>query len=169
MADEPHSVCDVLQRLREIGEKSGEEKAQLGDAIEALGHRAYGPVFIILPLIEISPVGGIPGLPTVLAAIIALLAAQLLFGRKHLWLPGFLARRGLKGSKLVKAATKMQPVAVFMDRWFHGRMPAFTKGPMIRVAALAIILLCATVPPLELLPLASTAPMAAVMASVSRC
>jgi hypothetical protein len=164
MADDPHSVGDVLDRLRELGEQAGEGKAKLGDAVEAMGHRAYGPFFIVLPMIEISPAGGIPGLPTVLAAIIALLAAQLLFGRKHLWLPGFLAKRGVEGAKLVKVADRMRPLGERLDRWFHGRMPALTKGPMVRVAAVAIILLCASVPPLELLPFASTAPMAAILA-----
>lgn len=161
---DPQSVGDVLDRLKELGERAGQNKAKLGDALEALGHRAYGPFFIVLPLIEISPIGGIPGLPTTLALILALLAAQLLFGRKDLWLPGFLANRGLKGEKLVQVADKMRPVAKWLDRWFHGRLPALTKGPMIRIAALAIIALCATVPPLELLPFASTLPMVAILA-----
>ncbi len=161
---DPQSVGDVLDRLKQLGEDAGQDKAKLGDMVEAMGHRAYGPFFIVLPIIEMSPIGGIPGLPSVLAAILLLLAAQLLFGRKHLWLPGFLARRGLKGEKLVKAADKMRPLGERLDRWFHGRLPALTKGPMVRVAAAVVILLTLTVPPLELLPFASTAPMAAILA-----
>lgn len=160
---DPQSVGDVLDRLKELGEQAGQDKAKLGDAVEAMGHRAYGPFFIIFPLIDISPVGGIPGLPTAMAVVMVLLALQLLFGRKDLWLPGFLANRGLKGEKLVKVADKMRPVAKWLDRWFHGRMPALTKGPMIKIAAVAIIALCTTVPPLELLPFASTLPMVAIL------
>ncbi|WP_235513451.1 MULTISPECIES: exopolysaccharide biosynthesis protein [unclassified Sphingomonas] len=161
---DPHSVSEVLDRLRELGGQAGDDKAKLGDALEALGQRAYGPFFIIFPLIDISPVGGIPGLPTAMAVVMILLAAQLVLGRKHLWLPGFLANRGLKGAKLVKVADKTRPIARRMDQWFHGRLPALTKGPMVKVAGVAVILLCLTVPPLELLPFASTAPMAAIMA-----
>lgn len=160
---DPRSVGDVLDRLRELGEQAGDERAKLGDAVEAMGHRAYGPFFIIFPLIDISPVGGIPGLPTAMALVMVLLALQMLFGRKDLWLPGFLAHRGLKGRKLVTVADKMRPVAKWLDRWFHGRLPALTKGPMIKVAAVAIIALCTTVPPLELLPFASTLPMVAIL------
>ncbi|MFV0622692.1 exopolysaccharide biosynthesis protein [Sphingomonas sp. ac-8] len=161
---DPKSVCDVLDRLKELGEKAGDDEAKLGSALEALGHRAYGPFFIVLPLIEMSPIGGIPGLPTTLALVLALLAVQLLLGREDLWLPGFLAKRGLEGRKLVAAADKMRPFGAWLDRWFHGRLPALTKGPMIRVAAAAILVLCATVPPLELLPFASTLPMLAILA-----
>ncbi|MFZ3483654.1 exopolysaccharide biosynthesis protein [Sphingomonas sp. 3-13AW] len=166
MADgksDPQSVGDVLDRLKELGEEAGDEKVRLGDAVEAMGHRAYGPFFILLPLIEMSPAGGVPGLPTALALVMALLALQLLFGREDLWLPGVLRKRGLKGKKLVNTAEKMRPVADRLDRWFHGRLPALTKGPMIKIAAIAIIALCATVPPLELLPFASTLPMAAIL------
>ena len=161
---DPHSVGEVLDQLKELGEQAGDDKAKLGDMLEALGQRAYGPFFIIFPLIDISPVGGIPGLPTVMAVVMVLLAVQLVLGRDHLWLPGFLANRGLKGSKLVKVADKTRPIARRMDKWFHGRLPALTKGPMVKVAGVAVILLCLTVPPLELLPFASTAPMAAIMA-----
>lgn len=162
--DDPHSVGDVLDRLKALGEKAGDDPAPIGDVVDAMGHRAYGPFFILLPVVEMSPVGGIPGLPTAMAAMMVLLAAQLLFGREKMWLPGFVRRRGLKGSHLVTAADKTRPIANRMDKWFHGRLPSMARGPMIKVAAVAVILLCLTVPPLELLPFASTAPMLAIMA-----
>lgn len=164
MANDPRSVGDVLDRLQELGEDAGADPVQLGDVIDAMGHRAYGPFFILFPLIDISPVGGIPGLPTAMAALMILLAVQLLIGRKQLWLPGFVRRRGLKGEKLVKVADKTRPIARRMDKWFHGRLSVLTRGPMVKVAAVAVIALCLTVPPLELLPFASTAPMVAIMA-----
>ncbi len=161
---DPHSVGEVLDRLEDLGKDAGDDKVRLGDMLEAMGHRAYGPFLIVLPMIEISPVGGIPGLPTALAAVLALLAVQLILGREQLWLPGFLARRGMSGGTLMKVVDKGRPIARRMDKWFHGRLPALTKGPMVRVAGVAVLLLCLTVPPLELLPFASTAPMAAIMA-----
>lgn len=161
---DPQSVGDVLDRLAGLGDDAGDDKVRLGDMLEAMGHRAYGPFLIVLPMIEISPVGGIPGLPTALALVLALLAIQLIVGREHLWLPGFLANRGMAGDKLMKVVDKGRPIAKRMDQWFHGRLPALTKGPMVKVAGVAVLLLCLTVPPLELLPFASTAPMAAIMA-----
>lgn len=162
MADEPHSVRDILDRLDELANEKDE--VSLGQTIEAFGSRSYAPFLVILPLIDISPVGSIPGLPTLLALVIVLTAGQLLFGRKHMWLPGFLANRSLKSEKVAKAVKKLRPVAKRMDKWFHGRLPALTQGPMVRVAAAAIIMLTLAVPPLELLPMATTAPMAAIAA-----
>jgi hypothetical protein len=161
MADEPHSVGDVLDKLRELAEQG---EVQVGHMAEAFGGRSHGPFLLVPALIEMSPIGGIPGLPTVLAALIALFAAQMVIGREHLWLPGFIARRTLSADKVKRAADKLRGVARFLDRHFHGRLPAFTSGPAQRAAGAAVILLCLTVPPLELLPFASTAPMAAIAA-----
>ena len=162
MADDPKSVGDILDRLNELAEEK--DAISLGQTIEAFGNRSYAPFLIVLPLIDISPVGSIPGLPTLLALIIVLTAVQLLFGRTHMWLPRFLGNRSLSSGKVNKAVEKVRPVGKWMDKWFHGRLPALTQGPMIRVAAAAIIVLTLAVPPLELLPLATTAPMAAIAA-----
>jgi hypothetical protein len=162
MADDPHSVGDILDRIEELADKG--DTVSVGDALEAFGNRSYGPFLIVLPLVEMSPIGGIPGLPTALALVIALIAVQMIFGRKHIWLPGFVKNRSVKSEKARKAVEKSRGVAKFADRWFHGRLPALTQGPFVRVAAVAIIALACTVPPLELLPFASTAPMLAIFA-----
>lgn len=162
MAGDPHSVGDILDRLDDLAEE--QDEVTLGRTIETFGHRSYAPFLVILPLLEISPLGAVPGLPTTLALVIFLIAAQMLFGRKHLWLPGFLTNRSLSADKMKKAIEKVRPVAERMDKWFHGRLPALTQGPMVRVAAAAIIVMTLAVPPLELLPMATTAPMAAIAA-----
>lgn len=158
--DDPQSVGAILDRLDDAG--SDVERALIGDIVQAFGSRSYGPFLLVPALIEISPLGGIPGLPTVLAAIIVLFAAQMLFGRKHIWLPQFIGRRSVSKDRLKRATQKLRPLAGWLDRWFHGRLEALTKGPFIRLAAAACILLALTVPPLELIPFASTAPMGAI-------
>lgn len=59
---------------------------------------------------------------------------------------------------------KLNKLACRLDTWFHGRMPCFVKGLWARIAAGLVILLCLTVPPLELAPFASTAPITAIIA-----
>lgn len=159
--DDGHeTVGSILDRLEE---KAGEEdRVTIAHMRDAMGSRGYGPFLLVPALIEMSPIGGIPGVPTVLAAIIILFAVQMLMGRDEFWLPGFVERRGVSSDRLRKAVGKLRGVARFLDRWFHGRIPALTGGAWIRVAATACILLALTVPPLELLPFASTAPMAAI-------
>lgn len=157
-----HSASDILDRLRDVA--NDEEQVPIGDVVQAMGARSFGP-FIMLPaLIEISPLGAVPGIPTFLALVIAITAAQLLFGRDHLWLPGFVRNRSAKGEKVLKAVDRLRPIAEWMDRWFHGRMKRFASGPFPRIAAACVIALAMTVPPLEFIPFASTAPMAAIAA-----
>ena len=157
-----HSASDILDRLRDVA--NDEEQVPIGDVVEAMGARSFGP-FIMLPaLIEISPLGAVPGVPTFLALVIAITAAQLLFGRDHLWLPGFVRNRSAKSEKVLKAVDRLRPIAEWMDRWFHGRMKRLTSGPFPRIAAACVIALAMTVPPLEFIPFASTAPMAAIAA-----
>lgn len=162
MDEELHSVGDILNKLEELSGK--QERISLGDTVEAMGSRSYGPFLIVPALIEISPIGGIPAVPTFLAALVILFAAQMLLGRRHLWLPGFLARLGVSSRKMLKAIEKLRPLARRMDRWFHNRLPVLTSRPFMRLAAGTSIVLALAVPPLELIPFASTAPMIAIAA-----
>src|SRR5690606_11249411 len=162
MADDPKSVGDILDRLEEIARDQGD--VSVGAIVEAMGRRSHGPLLLLPSLIDIAPIGGIPGLPTALGLIILLVAAQLLLGRNHLWLPSFLRRRSLSREKACEASKRLRPVANFMDRWFHGRLAVLAHGPFTRIAAAICILLALTVPPLELVPFATTAPMGAIAA-----
>ncbi|MEQ5788543.1 exopolysaccharide biosynthesis protein [Erythrobacter sp. NFXS35] len=152
-----HSVCDILDLLRITADRR--DKVSVGDVLDAIGDRSYGPALLIPALLESTPIGGIPGVPTFLALFIAITAAQLLWDKDHLWLPGFIQRRSVSAGKLHKAADKLNPVASWLDRWFHGRLPRFVKQPWPRIAAAMVIVLCLTVPPLEFVPFASSAPM----------
>ena len=162
MADTPKNVCGIIDRLTEIGDKN--DKVSIGDIVGAFGSRSYGPVFLVPALIGVSPVGGIPGVPTFLAATLLLIAVQLVFGKDHLWLPGVLKNRSVEGEKLANAAEDMEGVARRMDKIFHGRLEMFTGPTAARVAAGVIALLCLAVPPLELLPFAVALPMAVIAA-----
>jgi hypothetical protein len=157
-----HSVCGILAVLRRTAD--AHDKVTIGNVLDAIGDRSYGPTLLIPALIEITPIGGVPGAPSFLAVFIGLVAGQLLLDKDHLWLPQFIQKRSVAGTRLHKAADRLGPVAARLDRWFHGRMTRFVKQPWPRIAAAIVILLCLTVPPLELVPFGSTAPMLAVAA-----
>ncbi len=161
MAEQSHAVEDILDQLEQKGEENG--SVSVGDMTDALGHRGHGPFLFVPALLEISPIGGIPGVPTLLALIVALFAVQIALGHEQMWLPGFLERRTVKGDRLKSATEKLEGLAAWLDRWFHGRLEMLTGGTATRIAAHAVLLLCLTVPPLELVPFASSAPMAAIV------
>jgi hypothetical protein len=159
---EPESLEDVVGGIEDIGERGG--KVCLSDALDTFGSRSFSPLLIVLPLIELSPFGGIPGIPTVLAILIALIALQMLIGRDHVWLPGFVADHGIDGEKLAKATHKLDRAAEWIDNHLGERLDWMLEGAGQKAAALVIILLCFSVPPLEFLPFASSVPMLAVAA-----
>jgi hypothetical protein len=156
-----YSVGALLDKMRALAQQ--QQRVAVGDVVEALGARSFAPFLVLVPLIDISPIGSIPGLPTAMAATVILVAAQILFGRTHLWLPSFVERRSLSAPKLCKATDKARPMAERLDRWFHGRLPRLTRGGGVKAAAAAVILLACAVPPLELFPFATTAPMLAIL------
>ncbi len=160
MATDPHSVGEILDCLDEVADEH--EKVSIGDILDAIGNRSYGPALMIPALLELTPIGAIPGVPTFLAVIVSLIALQMLFGKKHLWLPGFIRHRSVSAEKVEKSSKKLRKIGRFLDKWFHGRLKKLTRGVPVRIAAVLIIALCATVPPLELLPFASSGPMLAV-------
>ena len=159
---EPEGVEDVLGELDDLAAKG--DKVRIGDVLDDFGGRSFGP-FIMLPaLLEITPVGGIPGVPTFLAVVIGLVAVQLLFGKDHIWMPQWLQDRAVESRKLHKGIGKLRGIAHWLDEHSHGRLEALTKGIWVRIAAAVVILLCLTVPPLEFLPFASSGPMLAIAA-----
>ena len=154
------SVGQVLDEIGELTQSC--EEVSIGDVIERFGNRSYGPFLLLPALIGISPVGGIPGMPSFLAALIALLALQIAFGREHLWLPNIIRDRSLTGEKLRHAVEKLDGVGKWLDRWFGPRLEIFTDEPAPRIAAVLAFILCCIVPPLELLPFAVAMPMAVI-------
>lgn len=165
MSNNPSSVRDILERLKELADDGDrQEKVTVGEVTEAFGTRTYGPFLLVPALLGISPIGGIPGVPTFLAAIVLLFAVQMVFGRQRLWLPGMIENRGVDREKLGKASDKLGGVAKVMDKVFRGRLESLAGRTASRVAATVVVLLCLAIPPLELLPFAVILPMAVVAA-----
>lgn len=150
-------ASNLDQLLDKLISADGEERVSLSAMLEAAGRRAFGPVLLVPGLIALSPLSGIPGMPSTLGVIVMLVAGQLLIGRKHFWLPGFLLRRKIARSKLDKAVKFLRPIAHFIDRLLRRRLAFLTEGAGVRLIAIVCFLIAATMPPLELLPFAASA------------
>lgn len=134
----------------------------LGDLADILRHRGYGPLMAMLAVIEMTPLGGIPTVPTLIAAMIFSMAAAMVFGRDKLWLPRALARREIPAERIRATLKTAKPWAERLDRVFRPRWRWLTSSKAARLAAAGVAALCLTVPPLELIPFASTIPMAVI-------
>jgi hypothetical protein len=151
------NLIDTLIELSQRGSTVGVHRIR-----EAIGERSFGPFLLVPAIIEISPIGGIPGLPTIIAVIVALFSFQVLFNRKHLWLPDFMERQQVSSTKLSKILHRLKSPARYVDFVLKPRLRWATKPPLLQLIAFCVICLVVTVPALEFIPFASTLPMASV-------
>ena len=70
---DPHSIGEVVDGLDEIADDA-DESVCFGDVLDKFGSRSFAPVMMVLALIEITPIGAIPGVPTLLALCIILVS-----------------------------------------------------------------------------------------------
>ncbi len=150
------SIGDVVDGLEDVANK--QDKVAIDDLLDEFGDRSFAPLMLILALVGITPVGAIPSVPTIIALCIAVIAAQMAWGRDHVWLPQFITARGVKSERLTKDKDKLEKVADVMDAVAKRRLKALASGPARRVAAGLIVVLCLALPVLELVPFAAAAP-----------
>jgi len=159
MRMEQGALTDIIDELERSAEETEGDVVEVGHLVDALDHRGYGPALAILPLIELSPLGGIPGFPTLLALTLAVITVRLLMGYEHFWVPNGLRRRTLGSDKVIKSMEWLKPISRRIDAKLHERV-SWLAGPAGRRAACIVILcLLLTVPPLELIPFATSGPM----------
>ncbi|MCK0166512.1 exopolysaccharide biosynthesis protein [Jannaschia sp. S6380] len=147
---------DILDALDHAAENR--DRVTVGHVNDEIGHRGTGALLAIPASLELTPIGGIPGVPTLIGLIVAIFAVQIVMGREDMWLPGFLENRNVKSERLRKAVEKLRPAADWADRHLGRHLTVLTDPPAPRIAAAAILLLCLTIPPLEVVPFASSIP-----------
>ena len=155
-------ATDIVDAIRDAARDG--DCVRVAQIVNHFDRRSIGAFIMVPALVELTPIGGVPGVPTILAVIIALFAAQIALGREDLWLPGFLENRTVSSSKLDGAADRLEPVARWADRHFGRHLVFFVHPPAPQAAAVAILFLCLLVPPLELIPFASSLPAATIAA-----
>ncbi len=146
----------ILEQADDVAGENG--KADLKALIESFGDRAFGPVLTLLGLLAISPVGAIPGVPIVLAAVVILFAGQILFGRTSPWLPGFLGEMSIKEEKISEMQDKAHGWLARIDGFLRPRIKWATGEVARRIAAGIVILLSFVMMPLEAVPFAVAIP-----------
>jgi len=144
-----HTLTRLLDRLEEAG--TG-DAVSVQDILDATGERSIMPVVLAIALILVSPLSGIPGLPTLSAIVILLVMGQAVFRRQHLWLPGFLRNRRIRRARYVRAIQWMRRPAAWIDRHSHPRLRILTVGPLRWLTLLVCMCVPLVWPFLELLP-----------------
>lgn len=129
----------------------------VSQVLECIGRRSFGPLILVPGLVVLSPIGGMPGVPTMVAMLVALTAGQLLLGRRYFWLPNWLLKRKTPQRYFSKTLAFMRPVARFTDGTLRSRVRWMTGPIGARVVALFVLVIAIVMPPLEIVPFANSA------------
>jgi hypothetical protein len=150
------SLEELLERVCQAEPDAG--RVSLDAILDVVGCRSFGPLLVVAGLLTLAPViGDIPGVPTIVGALVFLIAIQLLFHREHVWLPRFLLNRSIERGKLHKAIGWLYPPARFVDRWSRARLTLFAEGAMIHVVIIVCLGIAMTMPVMEVIPFSANA------------
>lgn len=164
-AGRSHHEAESLHELVELLVENTEgEKTTIGELLEAVGMQAYGPMLLVPSLIAALPViGAIPGMSIVTGSVVALIAVQVLFGRRHPWLPGRLTAFSFEREPLKKGVAWAEPKLRAVDRIIKPSLTFLVRGPSRIFVALAAIFNALLFYPAAFLPFAVMAPAFAVI------
>lgn len=153
-----NGLVHVMDDLHAVANGSGGPKIVLGELLDKVGERSHGALILVPALIALMPTGGIPTVPTIMATMIVLIALQMAFSPEHIWLPRRLRRFSISNSKLQNGVNRVRPYASKLSWLFKSRLTFINEKPFLYLVVLALLVMAATMPPLELLPFAAAAP-----------
>lgn len=152
----PTDLGELLDVIEGVARDNRE--VSFGQVYDAVGHRSFGPLLLVVGIIVLMPVvGDIPGVPTIMGAAIVLVAAQLLAGRDSFWLPRRMLEASLRASKVRKGVGWLRKPARFVDRVVRPRLTRFVSGAWNRIVAAIALLVGLAQPFMELVPLSANA------------
>lgn len=134
---ESRRTSDVLEGLF-AGDP--DERITLDDIRRALDDRAFGFLILVFALPNAVPVPGIPGVSSILALPILLLALQLAFGQRRPWLPQWLLRRSVRRGDFARVVATALPSLRRVERIVRPRLAAMNTPVTDRFVGLLLFL-----------------------------
>jgi hypothetical protein len=138
---EPHhpAAQSLAVSLRPLlrGRKARVTLGEIVAGVEGLG--GLGPVLFVLTLPVLLPLP--PGVSMVLALPLVVVAAQIVVGRRRVWLPEALARQSVKRADLVKLLLRILPMLGRVEVMLRPRLGFLTGGLGVRIVGVACTLI----------------------------
>ncbi|MCK0715441.1 exopolysaccharide biosynthesis protein [Chromohalobacter sarecensis] len=148
----------LTQLLETLDDANDGKTIRLQDVVETFRSRGFGPLITLPALLALLPTGGVPGVPTLCAVFIVLMAVQQLLGRQSPWLPRKLRERGISHDKLHRTVKRVRPWTQRIDKLLAQRLDILLQPVARRLIAVLVIVLALGMIPLELLPFAAAMP-----------
>lgn len=156
----PENLTALLDRMR--NDSTGEEPT-VGNIVDALGTRAYGPLLFAPAIIALAPTGAIPGMSMITGSLILAIALQMLIGRDQIWMPRRILDVSIARKRLEDAIDWIRPYAGRVDEIVHPRQIWLAKFPITRLIAIICAALAISMFPLAFVPFGAAAPSAALV------
>lgn len=161
---EPQNLEDVLDEIAgKCSNDDSPESLTLGEILDSVGRRSYGPLLLVIGLFAISPATVIPGMTWLAAALTLLVAGQMAVGMRRIWLPKGALSAQLPRNAVQTGIEKVRGVAKAIDKLLKPRLAFLSKPPFVNLVALMVIAAALITFPLGLIPLAPLAPGIAVV------
>ncbi|MFG0334832.1 MAG: exopolysaccharide biosynthesis protein [Maioricimonas sp. JB049] len=151
------AVSSLTGMLDQFVENTDGEKVSVGDLLEALHTRSYGPLLLAPSFVALSPIGGIPGASIITGSLIILIAVQM-FVTPHPWLPSWLLSIDFGRDRLERVVKKMRPYVKWFEAGIKPRYEFLVQSPASYVIAAIAILLALSFYPLAIVPWGVTPP-----------
>lgn len=139
------------------------ETVSVGDLLNAVGRRSYGPVILLLGFIAISPLTIIPGANVLMALITLIFALQMVIGRPYPWLPRKALDFEFPRKYLVSSVAAADKYLVQVDRFLKPRLAFLTHTPFVQIVALACAAAALVTLPLSFVPFGPVVPSLAIL------
>ena len=147
---EPQGLAGLLDQIAAAA--CERDRMSVADLRHMLGERGFAPFLVIPALVSFTPLAGIPFLPSAMALLVILVAAQRVAGIKEVWLPEILLRQGVGSPSIVGTLKYARPGARLLDKVLRRRLAVMTSEPAVRLMSIMCIAAAATVILLELIP-----------------
>lgn len=108
--------------LQEIAHAPDHGHITVGQFVQMLGDRSFALSILIFSIPNSLPVPGIPGFSTITGIPILLIALQIVFGRKAIWLPKKVAEKQFSHAVIVKIIKKALPIILWIERFVRPRL-----------------------------------------------
>jgi len=148
-------ITEILERIRD---KSSGENIKLGEVVDLLEARGFGPLLMAPALIVILPTGAIPGVPSICGILAFLISIQIALGKKSPWLPQRLAQVSFSRETIKKALNKFSPITKKIDHLFKPRIKILSSPVANRIIAACCAIVGLSMIPLEIVPFLAAIP-----------
>ena len=151
-----HNDKTLTHLLDAIDKAAAGDVVSVRDVLRAIGDRSIMPLVLAVSILIVSPLSGIPTVPTLSSLILLVLMGQAMGRHRRLWLPDILLRREMPTHRVQTATGWLRRPCAWLDAHARPRLRVLTSGVLRPLTLLVCMAVAATMPFLEILPFVSS-------------